>query len=178
MDLPADAGALLGELSIHIYQEPLASAWRSRRELPEVLRTVLLILDFDTEVTMNGLGGVLENTLGGYLREIVAAFEAVGATKTADALREIEPQLRAHGISHARLREDFDRLELHAITSFEQTHGEQAASMLDQVIAIVEPRLYAYGNCDEDPLAMLEKYVERHAGELRKLTLEALRPAQ
>jgi hypothetical protein len=34
------------------------------------------------------------------------------------------------------------------------------------------------GNSDEDPMAMLEKYVERHAGELRKLTLEALRSVQ
>ena len=44
--------ALIDQLAVRIYEEPLVSAWRDRRGLLEVLRTVVLILDFDTEVNM------------------------------------------------------------------------------------------------------------------------------
>jgi hypothetical protein len=44
--------------------------------------------------------------------------------------------------------------------------------------ATVPARFDAYGNHDEDPIAMLESYVELHAAQLRKLTLDALRSAR
>jgi hypothetical protein len=174
MEPALDPRALIDQLAVRIYEEPLVSAWRDRRGLPEVLRTVVLILDFDTEVNMNGLGGLLENSIGDYLAEIVDSFEAVGAKRTAEALGEIEVFMRAHGISRAALRGDIEALNQYSVSSFERTHGERAAQMLDEMTLALEPRLYIGGNTDEDPLALLERYVEAHAEKLEALMREAL----
>ena len=81
---------LIEALSICIYEPPL-SAVRSRlREVAEALRVPILILDFDTELNMNGMLGFLENSTGLYFTETIEAFEKVGATETVSILRAIE----------------------------------------------------------------------------------------
>jgi hypothetical protein len=49
MALPADPSALLDDLFVRIYQEPLRTVWADRRGLPAVVRTVALLIDLDTD---------------------------------------------------------------------------------------------------------------------------------
>src|SRR5688572_21466314 len=101
MALPADPAAFLDDLSVRLYEEPLQARWEDRRRLPEVLRTVLLVIDFDTELHMNGLLGLIENSVGEFLPEMIAALDLVGAPATAAALRNAQDIMARHQITHA-----------------------------------------------------------------------------
>ena len=174
MDLPAEPGPLLDELCVRIYKEPLQTRWADRRQLPDVVRTVALLIDLDTELHMNGLAGLIENSTGEFLPEMISALEDIGAPKTAQALLSVRQIMATHGITHAMLRGDFADLEQFEITSFEQLHGEATAAMLREIGSAVSPLLYLHGGADENPMALLESYVAVHETVLRALTTEAL----
>lgn len=91
--------AFLEELSVRIYEPPLSSVRERMRDLPTALRTVVLAIDFDTEVTMQGILGFLENSTGLFLSETITAFEEIGASETARGLSDICDFMIAEGIS-------------------------------------------------------------------------------
>jgi hypothetical protein len=171
MDPSTDPAAFLDDISVQIYSEPFASYWEDRRELPEVLRNVVLVIDFDTELNMEGLSGLLENRPGEFLPEMILALEVIGARETADALRSVQVVMAKHGITHAVLRGNFDDLEEFEITTWRQTHGEAATAMLDEVVATVGPRLR---DPVEDWLSLLWEYVPLHQSELLEAIVEVL----
>jgi len=173
MELPTDPVELLGDLAVRLYSEPLLSRWADRHHLPEVARTVALIIDLDTELLMNGLSALVENSIGGYLPEIIAALDTVGATETAGAFRTMQDIMAKHQITHAMMRADFERLEVHEITTFRDLHGAGASAMLRELETEVESQLYLNRQGGEHPIALLETYVALHDSELRSLIVEA-----
>jgi len=50
---------ILDSLAIQIYEPPLSKLREDLRSVPEVFRIPVLIIDFDTEVCMNGILGFL-----------------------------------------------------------------------------------------------------------------------
>lgn len=78
MERDEDAVSFLRELSVAVYEPPFSAARERLRELPAALRTVVLVVDFDTEVSMEGMLGFLENSPGRYLPETITAFETIG----------------------------------------------------------------------------------------------------
>jgi len=174
MDLPADPVALLEDLFVRLYSEPLLSRWADRGRLPEVARTVALLIDLDTELHMNGLSALVENSIGGYLPEIISALDTVGAGKDAQALRNMQDIMAKHQITHAMMRGDFEGKQAYEITNFHDLHGDGASAMLGELDSAVEPQLYLYRRDGEHPIALLETYVALHDSELRSLVLEAL----
>ena len=173
IDLPTDPVALLGDLSIRLLSEPLLSRWEERRHLPEVVRTAALLIDLDSALLMNGLSALVENSIGGYLPEIIAALDTVGAAENARALRTMQGIMAKHQITHAMMRADFERLEVHAITNFHELHGDAASAMLDELESEVSPQLYVNRQDGENPIDLLETYVALHDSELRRLIVEA-----
>ena len=80
---------LVEALSIQIYSPPLSEHRSSGRiaDTSAPLSVAMLILDFDTEVAMNGSNSFLGNSNGDYARETVTALEIIGCADEARLLR-------------------------------------------------------------------------------------------
>jgi hypothetical protein len=148
-ELPA--GELIEALSTRIYEPPLSEV--RERSLPVVsaFRVVVLVIDFDTEVNMQGMPGFLENSTGLFLAETIEAFDRIGARETSDVLRRIEAILDKHDISPSRLRTGFAGTTPYQITTFEKLYGD-LGSLPEEVEREAE-RLYLYGEEPPQPVA-------------------------
>jgi hypothetical protein len=162
-------GDILDDLATHINEPPLNVLRHAIRELPDAIRIPILIIDFDIELNMNGILGFLENSTGRFLAETIAAFEAIGATRTAATLRRIDAIMLEHGVTTADLHADLSRLSLFQVTTFVASHGESASAMAD-VIGRESENLYLYSENREPIVMLLESYVDRH----RESMIEAL----
>lgn len=58
-------------------------------EYADFIKTAAFLIDFDTELNMEGIFTFLENSIGHYAPEIIKAFEAIGDFKDAEILTEI-----------------------------------------------------------------------------------------
>ncbi|MDO3410929.1 DUF4375 domain-containing protein [Saccharibacillus sp. CPCC 101409] len=85
------------ELAEHIlsviYTEEARSIRDSVRELPESLRTIILIIDFDIELTMSGIVGFIGNSSGRYLNETIAALKLIKASEDLRIMEEIRKRM-------------------------------------------------------------------------------------
>jgi hypothetical protein len=160
---------ILDSLAIQIYEPPLSKLREDLRSVPEVLRIPVLIIDFDTEVCMQGILGFLENSTGFYLADTIAAMEAIGAHDTAATLRAIQGIMAEHGVTHERLRGDFDRMQEWQITTFAESHGEELSQMAD-LIGQESRKLYIYDRMHdregEDVFVLLSAYIQQRRDEL------------
>jgi len=73
-----------------IYEEEASSIRQMLYEMPESWRTIIMIIDFDTELSMNGILGFLENFTGKYLNETIAALKLIEATEDSFIIEEIK----------------------------------------------------------------------------------------
>jgi hypothetical protein len=154
--------ALVGKM----YEPPLSRLRERMSDLPDPLRVLFLVSDFDTEVLMNGIVGFLENLTGAHLLATIEAFDAIGAKSTAATLRDVEVTMRQYGITHQMLRQPMADLEEFSIVSSSALHGQNATRMFE----VVEKRaqdLYCYQR--ESPEAIFEllcQYLEPRRQEL------------
>ena len=169
------ADEILDSLARQIYKPPLSKLREDLRSVPEVLRIPILLIDFDTQMCMNGILGFLENSTGFYLADTIAAMEAIGSHDTAATLRTIQRIMAEHGVTHERLRADFARLQEGQITSFAELHGEELSQMAD-LVDQASNKLYlydlTYDREGEDVFGLLTAYIEQRRNELVAL-LEA-----
>ena len=151
---------LIETLSTRIYEPPLSKARERIFAVPSALRAIILVLDFDTEVNMQGMLGFLENSTGLYLAETIEAFQRIGAKATANIVQSIHGILETHGVSTSQLRFDFDGTSLYGITSFNKLHGD-LGSLPEEVEREAE-RLYVYAapGFGEDIWALLDAFVD------------------
>jgi len=70
-----------------IYEEPVERS--SLSAYPQFIRDIVFIIDLDTELAMNGIGGLLENSTAEYIPDMAAALKNIGADDEAGVLREI-----------------------------------------------------------------------------------------
>lgn len=155
---------LLEWFSIAIYEPPLSNLRDQMRSLPSALSIPMLIIDFDTELIMQGILGFLENSTGLYLAETIEALDAVGAHGDASTLRSISAIMAEHGITVEQLRANVNRLELYEVTTFRKTHGEDLVPMTDRITREAE-RLSLYTGAQQ-VRDLLEPFVERHRDDL------------
>jgi hypothetical protein len=153
---------LIEALSTRIYEAPLSAARDHLREIAEPLRVPILVLDFDTELNMNGMLGFLENSTGLYFPETIEAFDKIGASQTASILRAIESTLERHGVTPSGLRVDFVGTQEYQITTFRELHGD-LGTMPSEVEEDAH-RLYLYGKpgSGEAVWSLLEAFVEKN----------------
>ena len=88
------------------------------------------IIEFDTELSINGIFGFLENSIGHYSPNIIEAFRTIGDDNDADTLEEIchlapPNSIRAEFISN--ISQEYE------ITSFHDNH--EMAEKVDEHIA-------------------------------------------
>jgi len=164
-------GEIVQHLAIKVFEPPLSNLLDDLRSVPEVLRIPILLIALDTEVMMNGMLGFLENSTGLYLVDTIDALEAISAHKTADTLRTIQRIMSDHGVTVEHLRRNVNSGQLHEITNFRKTHGEELVPMAKQIDGEAR-KLYIYhyhsGENDrpEPVFDLLETYLEGRRVEL------------
>jgi hypothetical protein len=155
---------LIDKLAIDCYKPSYRSV-RDQSAWPSVknpLHIAILVIDFDTEVSMNGMLGFLGNSSGAYLEQTTEAFDLIGAKRTADVLRCISKAMIKHGITHQKLRAPAELLSEYQITSFAELHGPELEAFASEVCEI-DDALYLYDKEQEMPFPLLDEFVERNA---------------
>lgn len=129
-------------------------------KLPTVIKDILLLADFDTELSMNGILGFIENSTGLFLNEIIDALQRIGATEDMNILKNISDTLNSYGIDTKTLRSNVNRGGVYEITKFVNTHGEEYDEMADKIIEQAK-ELYIYDS-QRNIFDNLEIYIERN----------------
>jgi hypothetical protein len=160
------AEELVQALSVGLYEPPLNRLRETLASQPEVLRVLTLVLDFDTEVSMSGILGYLENSTGRWLSETIEAFALIGARETADILRRVQAAMNRHGTTPATLRSDVDAGTLHGVVSFGELHGLKSEDMSREVTEIAGDLYVGDPDAQEEPWQLLYAYVEPRRLEL------------
>ena len=135
-----DLDDLFSEFSIKIYEEPLSDLRTSGaiRDLSNPISVAMLIVDFNTEVEMNGILNFIGNSTGLYARETVEALRTVGCERDAEKLREILDIADIAGMTHAAIQADRSNLEAFAVTSFSSLHGDKWDDATTRVDSIAD----------------------------------------
>ena len=134
-----NAEEIIQDLAIKIYEKPLSQV-REECNFPNLdspLHLAMLLLDCDTEISMNGMLGFLENLTGRHLAPTIEALERIGAPKSAELLRAVQSCMKKHGVTWAKLRGDFEGTVEYQITSFRQLHGESLDAFSKDIYQIV-----------------------------------------
>jgi hypothetical protein len=133
-----DALDLLDELSVRIYEPPLASFRDDGRitDASNPLAVVMLLLDYETECSMNGIIGYLENASGQHLSETINAVCGLGCTEHAKILEKIQTTAATGGMTYNEIRKDATELEVFAVTSFADLHGDKWDDVCDTIEAL------------------------------------------
>jgi hypothetical protein len=149
---------LLSEFSVKIYARPLSDLRTSGaiRDPSNPVAVVMLVIDLETEVSMNGILNFLGNRTGLFARETVTALRTVGAEEEAGVLDEILAVSSGAGMTHDAIQADRAGLERHAVTSFSKLHGEKWDAAVAEVLRLGERLDF------ETALARTAAFVERH----------------
>jgi Domain of unknown function (DUF4375) len=162
------AREVVEHLSIKVFEPPLSHLLDDLRSVPEVLRIPILLIVFDTEVTMEGMLGFVENSTGRYLVDTIDALETIAAHQTAETLRSIQRIMSDHGVTVEHLRRNLNNAQLYQITNFRELHGEELVPMAEQIDREAQ-KLYLYraNNSDSEPVFdLLEAYLQERRNEL------------
>ncbi|KAA0543102.1 DUF4375 domain-containing protein [Bacillus sp. BGMRC 2118] len=125
--------------------------------LPDIIRDIILLIDFDTEVTMQGILGFLENSTGFYLKDTINTFEKIQANEDHIILDKIESILKKYNISTRDLRNNVNKQGLYNINNFAELHGTDYENMSEE-ISILADSLYIYHE-ERNVFDLLSKYV-------------------
>jgi hypothetical protein len=129
---------VLSELSIRIYSRPLSEIRSSGHiaDLNDPLHVVMLIIDFDTEVKMNGIFNFLGNSTGEFARETVDALKKIQCFDDAKVLEDILNIAARAGMTHDAIQADRLGLAAFAVSSFKEVHGvkwEDASEIINEL---------------------------------------------
>ncbi|TQR97406.1 DMP19 family protein [Paenibacillus ottowii] len=110
------AADLVEHIGSVIYGEEASSIRDTIYKVPESLRTIILLIDFDTELSMNGILGFLENSTGKYLNETISALKLIKAEKDLSILEEIKELVEGIHFNGQI------KIEPYQVTTFEERH--------------------------------------------------------
>lgn len=150
--------SLSDRLAILAYDQPLSDRrWDGRiRDLADPVNVALLVMDFETEVMMNGIADCIGNHTGSYTAEIGLALRAIGCDQQADLLQQILDAGAAVGMTHEAVQADRSALAPYTITSFRAIHGEKWDAALRNIQTLAD--LIDFEQSREG----LEQYVQAH----------------
>ncbi|MCM3131357.1 hypothetical protein M3629_01075 [Paenibacillus polysaccharolyticus] len=157
---------IVGSVAMDMYRAEFSTIREHVSELPVVMRDMMLIIDLDTELSMNGLTGYLENSSGQHLKEVTEALIRSGNETDAMILQKVEQLLAEQSVTVGQLRENVERLSEHDITTSLQTHGAQIHELLQQVEQ--EGQHLSFKADNEENFDLLYQYVDEHKNELKQ----------
>ena len=154
----ASASDAYWQFASKIYEPPL-SAIRddgSITDLSNPLAVVMLVVDFETEVSMNGITNFIGNSTGRYARETVDAIRVLGCPAHADLLSQMLDVADGAGMTFDAIQRDRRGQQQFAVSSFAETHGDKWDAATEAIYQIEE-------SFDSDALiARAEQYVGEH----------------
>jgi hypothetical protein len=126
---------LLDTFAIKIYEPPLASLRDSGAitDLSSPISVAMLLVDFDTEVAINGITDFIGNSSGRYINETISALRKISCGAEAEVLAKIEAITSAVGMTHQAIQAERSGLAEYSITSFSQLHGDKWRAVSTQV---------------------------------------------
>ena len=130
-----DASELLNDLLVQIYEPPLANIRDDGRisDTTNPLSVIMLLIDYETECSMNGITGYLGNSSGQRLPETIDALRTIGCSDHADVLHNIGSTAATGGMTHAAIQNDRTQLKPYSVTSFVELHGDKWAEVSDTI---------------------------------------------
>jgi hypothetical protein len=137
-EVQAKSEDLLSELTIKIYESPL-SQLRESGAIADPLRPisiVMLVIDFETEVSMSGIADFIGNSTGRYANETVIALERIGCPNEAALLKKILAVAARVGMTHGEIQRERSGLAPFSVTSFKEVHGPKWDAALDEIRAM------------------------------------------
>lgn len=130
-----DASKLLDDLSVRIYETPL-SEYRNDGRISDTsnpLSVVMLLIDYETECTMNGISGFLSNSAGSRLSETILALRKIGCIDHANTLEQIREAATAVGMTYDAIQDDCVGLAEFTLTSSANLHGDKWDDACDRI---------------------------------------------
>ncbi|MBD5159085.1 MAG: hypothetical protein HDT23_02420 [Ruminococcus sp.] len=128
-------------------------------EYNDFIQTAVFLIDFDTELSMEGIFTFLENSIGHYVPNIIKAFRDIGDDKDAEILSEICRLAPPYMIRGEFLKGGYNEYD---ISVFGDDH-EMNPEVADK-IELLESQLYL--NSGYDMWQMLYDYLDRRISEL------------
>lgn len=138
-------------------------------KIPEQIRDIILLINFDNELAMEGILGFLENSSGVYLNDTIESLKKIQAEQDHNILKKIKHILDESNKSASQLRVNTNDQELYSIQGFSETHGSAFDDMVDRICQIAE-KLYISSE-DRNIFDNLILYIDKHKSLLiRELT--------
>ncbi|MDE5565246.1 MAG: DMP19 family protein [Oscillospiraceae bacterium] len=128
-------------------------------ECNDFIQTAAFLIDFDSELAMEGIFTFLENSIGHYTPDIIKAFEAIGDENDAEVLSEI---CRLAPPDFMRGEFLSDNHQEYEISIFNNGH-ELSEEVLDRIEEL-ENQLYL--NTGFDMWKLLYKYLDEQIEKL------------
>lgn len=138
---------IVGDICLNLYKQENSAIRENETfdRLPTVIRDIIFIIDFDTELNMNGILGFLENSTGLFLDDTIETLERINAVEDYEILKRIKGIMIKHQISTQQLRDGVNSGSQYEITSFSHTHGHRCGSIAKEIGNEAE-QLYLYQN--------------------------------
>lgn len=153
-----NASDILDEFSIRAYEPPL-SLLRDNGEIANLndpLAVIMLIVDFEAELEMNGINNFIGNSTGLYAYETVEALKIIGCDEDSKILADILKKAKDAGMTHEAIQKDRQKLKLHSVASFQQIHGDKWDNVTDEIDHLAKQIDF------EKITKCLEKYVDKN----------------
>lgn len=157
---------VVGSVAMDLYRAEFATIRECGPELPQVLRDTILIIDLDTELSMSGIIGFLENATGRFLGETTEAMQRIGNDADAEILENIQQMLSESGVTPEQLRENVNALSEQDVTTTLNTHGQQIHEVLQQVE--LEAGNLSMQSDNEEVFELLYQYVDTNKDRLKQ----------
>lgn len=156
IDIKKFSGAELCEkLSLELWDYE-RSEWL---EYADFIQTAVFLIDFDTELAMEGIFTCLENSIGHYAPHIIKAFWTIGDHKDAEILSEICRLIPPDFLRAEFLSKGYNEYDISAFSDDHELSGE----VLTEVERL-ESQLYL--NTGFDMWQLLYDYLDRRIAEL------------
>lgn len=134
---------IVNEVCRNLYEAQGQEAMEHLHELPELLQDIILLIELDTELSINGIIGFLENRTGRYLDETIDCLRRIGALEDYEALSAIKGQLQKIGIDTEGMRSSVNALQQNAITNAASLHEHDLCDIVETA-----EQLYLYQDRD------------------------------
>ena len=132
---------LLQAFSVQIYEPPL-SRIREAQDYPDLtdpVTTLMLAVDFETEVSMNGITNFIGNSTGRYAPQTIQALEFIGCPTQAARLREILSIATSAGMTYEAVQCDLEGRQAYEVVTFSQVHGIKWQAVTSAIAVAASP---------------------------------------
>lgn len=157
---------IINEIALNLYNEENYHLIERDTfyKLPIVIRDIVLVINLDTELNMQGILGFLENSTGLFLNDTIETLQRIQAKEDYEILKSIKSILEQNNVSTQDLRNNVNNQIKYSIATFSETHSSKYNDMVSEISEVAD-KLYLY-NGDRNLFDYLIKYVDTNKDNL------------